>query len=129
MRPILIRGMWGLGDNIFSRPFVRAAARKYDLYLETPWPELYADLDIKFVRGRRLLRTQQKNIARQPAERWSHDDIPNCELKAAYGNLAATSIIEGLEARWQLLGVDFDPDYSICQIWGRVRLLRSDRLR
>ena len=70
MRPILIRGLWGLGDNCYQRPFVRAATREYELHLETPWPELYADLDIKFVCGKRKLRTQQKNMARQPPERW-----------------------------------------------------------
>ena len=56
----------GASGTTFSRgrSFVRRRA-KFDLYLETPWPELYADIDIRFVRGRRQLRTQQKNIARQ----------------------------------------------------------------
>jgi hypothetical protein len=108
--PIVARGMWGLGDNIFSRPFVRVAASKFDLYLETPWPELYADLDIKFVRGFRALRTQQKNIARQARERWwTNTTLPRRQVKTGYTNLAATSIIKSLEARWRTLGVDFDP--------------------
>jgi hypothetical protein len=71
-RPSLfIRGMWGLGDNIYARPFVRELAKTRDVYLETPWPEIYSDLGIKFVRGHRPLRTQLKNIARQPANRWA----------------------------------------------------------
>src|SRR5215468_4237098 len=71
MSSIFIRGMWGLGDNIYSRPFVRVLAREHDIWLDTPWPELYADLNIKFVRGTRRLRTQQKNILRQTPDRWS----------------------------------------------------------
>jgi len=108
--PILVRGMWGLGDNIFARPFVRAAARDHDLHLETPWPELYADLDIKFVCGTRKLRTQSKNIARQPPERWVRPAaIPMREIKVAYRDLISQSIISALEQRWSKLNVRFDP--------------------
>jgi len=110
-KPVLVRGMWGLGDNCYSRPFIRAAAKEYELHLETPWPELYADLDIKFVCGTRKLRTQRKNMARQPAERWVRPaPIPLREIKVAYGrDIAATSIIGSLEHRWAKLNVRFDP--------------------
>jgi ADP-heptose:LPS heptosyltransferase len=108
-RSLLIRGLWGLGDNIYSRPFVRAAAQKYDVWLETPWPELYEDLDIRFVLGKRKLRTQLKNIARQPASRWSRPP-PMRELKIFYGaDLARMSIIGAIERRFQFLGIAFDP--------------------
>lgn len=67
----VIRGMWGLGDNIFQRPFVREISRHRTIYLDTPWPELYEDLPaVKFVKGNRNLRTQLKNIARQKPGRW-----------------------------------------------------------
>ena len=105
-RPITIRGMWGLGDNIFSRPFVRAAAAKYDVYLETPWPELYADLDIRFVRGRRQLRTQQKNMARQGGNAMVVARIAAAQFKVGYSNLELHSIIRSLERRWSVLGVE-----------------------
>jgi hypothetical protein len=100
--------MWGLGDNIFSRPFVRAATAQYEVYLETPWPELYADLAIKFVRGGRKLRTQQKNMARQPADRWS-PRLRMREIKVSYFDLATRSIINSLEHRWAALKVAFNP--------------------
>jgi hypothetical protein len=109
-KPILIRGMWGLGDNIFSRPFVRAAAAQYDIHLETPWPELYADLDIRFVRGGRKLRTQQKNMAQQPPERWMRPSLgPMREIKVGYFDLASRTIIRSLECRWAALKITFDP--------------------
>jgi hypothetical protein len=100
--------MWGLGDNIYSRPFVRATAAQYEVHLETPWPELYADLNIKFVRGVRRLRTQQKNIARQPGDLWS-SSVPRHQLQIAYPALEWMSIITALEQRWERLRIKFDP--------------------
>jgi hypothetical protein len=100
--------MWGLGDNCYQRPFVRAAAQQYEVYLETPWPELYADLDIKFVRGSRPLRTQQKNIARQPAQRWARP-LALRDIRVGYRDLSSRSIITALEQQWASLRVAFDP--------------------
>jgi hypothetical protein len=110
MRPVLIRGMWGLGDNCYSRPFVRAAAMQYQVHLETPWPELYEDLDIRFVLGKRKLRTQQKNIARQQQEIWFRPS-PMREVKVSYGgDLTTFSLINALERRWHsTLRAAFDP--------------------
>jgi hypothetical protein len=110
-KPVLIRGMYGLGDNCYQRPFVRAAAKQYEIHLETPWPELYADLDIKFIRGSRKLRTQQKNIARQSADLWTRRQVvPMREIRVGYGaSLSETSIIKALECRWAALKVIFDP--------------------
>src|SRR5262245_29132877 len=101
--------MWGLGDNIYARPFVRAAALQHDIHLDTPWPELYEDLDIKFVQGKRKLRTQLKNIARQRPERWIKP-LPMREVSVSYGrDLTAMSIISALERRWHAaLRVTFD---------------------
>jgi hypothetical protein len=109
-RRVLIRGMWGLGDNIFARPFVADAIKHYEVWLDTPWPELYADLDIRFVRGTRALRTQQNNIARQDAAVWSTPPPGIREVKVSYSNLAAWSIVQSLERHWRaVLGVVFDP--------------------
>jgi hypothetical protein len=99
-RDVLVRGMWGLGDNVYSRPFVAAAAKQYQLWLETPWPELYADLDIRFVQGARRLRTQCKNIARQPDGRWSMPPRRVHEVKVQYWALDQQSIIVALERCW-----------------------------
>ena len=110
MKPVLIRGMWGLGDNIMQRPFVRAAAERYQLWLDTPWPELYEDLDIRFVCKPRRLRTQMKNIARQPATRWSRPP-PMREVRVSYGKdiTTAPTIVAALEKHWSILDVGFDP--------------------
>lgn len=66
MKPALrLITQFGLGDCIYHRPFVKQLAQTHDLYLETSWPELYSDLDVKFVRPVTTLRTQNKNINRQ----------------------------------------------------------------
>ena len=121
---VLVHSMWGLGDNIYQRPFVVAASRQYDLWLETPWPELYADLDIHFVRGKKLLRTQQKNMARSQA--WSTAPKGIREVTMRYSNLAASTIIASLERCWRVLGVKFDP-----QLFGLPEMalcpIRSER--
>jgi len=101
MRPsLLIRGQWGLGDNIFARPIIRACAEKYDVMLATPWPELFEDLPgLRFVREMRSLRTQMRNVARQSPARWSELPSGIRELRLGYGHaeLARGSIVAALE--------------------------------
>lgn len=56
------------------------------MWLSTPWPELYADLDVRFVRTGTSLRTQAQNEARQPPDRWSRPP-DGCErVRVAYGH-------------------------------------------
>lgn len=108
MRPsLLIRGQWGLGDNIFARPIVRACAERYDVCLETPWPELFDDLPVRFVRAVRNLRTQMRNVARQPQARWSAPPRAIREVRLGYGHaeLARGSIVAALEGQIGAVGV------------------------
>ena len=69
-KSLFLKGPWGLGDSIYVRPFIAAQAAQRDVYLETPWPELYADVPVRLVRGVRQLRTQMRNLARQQGQRW-----------------------------------------------------------
>lgn len=86
-RPLLIQGMKGLGDNIFQRPFVRAAcAGGRPVYLETPWPELYADLPVRPVVTGTTLRTQRRNEQRQAASTWSSPPARADVVRVGYGH-------------------------------------------
>lgn len=108
MKPsLLIRGQWGLGDNIFARPIVRACVAKYDVWLETPWPELFEDLPIRFVAAKRDLRTQMRNVARQSPARWSTPPNGIREIRLGYGHaeLARGSIVAALERQVAAIGV------------------------
>jgi len=70
-RSVHVLGMMGLGDNLYMRPYVHALRRQVDeLYLSTPWPELYDGLDVLFVKPATRLRTQAKNLTRTDAV-WS----------------------------------------------------------
>ncbi len=62
-----VDSMKGLGDSIYIRAFVKKL--QGEVYLKTPWPELYDDLpNIKFVRSDTTLRTQAKNVNKQNRE-------------------------------------------------------------
>ncbi|WP_455872268.1 hypothetical protein [Serratia proteamaculans] len=61
MNSIFFEGMYGLGDNIYQRPFLRFFP---GAYVRTPWPELYSDINVRCVRSDTVLRTQHKNELR-----------------------------------------------------------------
>lgn len=61
MCKLFFEGMYGLGDNIYQRPFLRHFP---GAYVRTPWPELYCDLDIHCVRSKTKLHAQRKNEER-----------------------------------------------------------------
>lgn len=64
---IYVKGMHGLGDNIYQRGFIKEI--KTEVYLETPWPQIYQGLDhVKFIKPNTKLRTQSKNIAKEDSD-------------------------------------------------------------
>lgn len=83
---MVVRGMYGLGDNIYQRAFVREI--KEPVYLRTSWPQLYSDLPwVKPVKPTTRLRTQNKNVARQDASIWHRQ--PSLLIRhIRYGNAA-----------------------------------------
>lgn len=51
-----------MGDNLHQRAVIKQLKEKYDIYLETSWPQIYWDMpDINFVAKGTKLRTQLKN--------------------------------------------------------------------
>jgi hypothetical protein len=106
-----ILGMQGLGDNIFQLPFIHALSRSHNVYLETSWPELYADLPIKFVAptgGYSRLRTQNKNIARSRTV-WQPRPMRMQRVRNSYQRAfqMGLSIINGME---QSFGIKLEPE-------------------
>jgi hypothetical protein len=66
MKPqLLIEGHHGLGDNIHQRGIIRQLSENNEVWLETSWPSVYHDIDVKLVSKNSGLRTQQKNQIRQ----------------------------------------------------------------
>lgn len=107
-RPVLLYGRCGLGDNVYWRPLVRRAAQDHEVYLETPWPELYADLGgVRFVKPRKTkLRTQLKNIARHQHVFVRPPVGRSLRLKYEWKDLPASNIFALMERR---LGLKADP--------------------
>ena len=105
MTTLILRGMQGLGDTIYERPFLRAAnARGERIHLVTSWPQLLADLpNIIPVHERTILRTQGKNIARsaglyQPMPRHPRAIVWN------YCTQVRCTVFQALEKRMPLKG-------------------------
>jgi hypothetical protein len=131
-QPLYIDCCWGLGDNIYCRPFIRAAAERFSVWLGTPWPELFEDLPIRFVYRQGKLRTQSKNIASQPIGRWSLPPIGSRVLpRVAYraSDFAIGSIVDALTSRFHAFRIEPDPfvfdapDFGPVPIKSRARPL------
>lgn len=98
-----VEGMHGLGDTIYLRAFVKALLERDDVYLATPWPEIFADLPVRCVKKRTVMRTQVKNIAAS-SYTW-HKEPASCRRLAAGYDLRRESIWEGFQ---RTLGVSPD---------------------
>lgn len=62
---VFVVGMNGLGDNLFQRPWIAGLTKSEEVYLQTPWPEVYRGIDVKLVKPRKnFMRTQLKNVNR-----------------------------------------------------------------
>lgn len=120
---MLIRGMKGLGDNIYQRAFLKGL--KYPVWLETPWPELYSDLPlVKVVRPDTRLRTQAKNIRRH--SRWEHAPRGR-SIQVAYGT---GGIIPGMRNAFRANPAAFDlPDFGPSPVSGRYVVVRPATVR
>jgi hypothetical protein len=100
-KSLFVVGPWGLGDSIYVRPFIAATAKRRDVFLETPWPELYVDLPVRFVRGRRQLRTQMRNLARTRIQQWFAPPDDARTLRLGYGvlELARGNVATAMETK------------------------------
>lgn len=67
----LLHGRGGLGDAVFMRPFVREAVKSWSVYVDTSWPELYADLPVKVVKRLGGLPLQRHHGDKHPPETWT----------------------------------------------------------
>lgn len=112
---IYVKGMHGLGDNIYQRGFIKNL--NDEVYLETPWPEIYEGLDnVKFVKPYTKLRTQSKNINKTNVDWISEDasefDRHNKRIKVHYGNPKSRGIIREMSECFGIRPAGFDlPDF------------------
>lgn len=109
---LVVRGMRGLGDNIYQRVFIKSVVqRDGEVYLQTPWPELYEDIGgVRFLRDSTPLRTQSRNIAAQSPARWSEPPRSYREIRVSYGHsqLRQGSIVDAMRACFRVEPAAFD---------------------
>lgn len=63
-----VEGMLGLGDNLHQRAVIRHLAQLHQVWLETPWPQVFHDLPVRCVPRVSRLRTQTKNARRSSGQ-------------------------------------------------------------
>jgi hypothetical protein len=122
-RAFQVRGMLGLGDNIYQRGFIKALPGQ--VFLETPWPELYRDLpNVKFLKRDTTLRTQKKNADK--FEGWSRPPANACHLQVRYG----VGIFDGMRDCFGREPYDMDlPDFGSSPVEGDYVVIRPVTVR
>ncbi|MNF22281.1 hypothetical protein D3C84_28310 [compost metagenome] len=99
---MIINGMFGLGDNLYERAFIKALPKP--VYLSTPWPFIFHDIPgVHFIRPQTNLRTQAKNIARHNT--WTMPPTRQPTRQIRYG---AEGIIPGMIASFGVMPGEFD---------------------
>ena len=122
---MIIHGMKGLGDNIYQRAFVKGLPA--GTWLQTPWPELYRDLPgLNLIRPDTKLRTQRKNINRQPASNWRQQPRGHV-VQIGYGR---EGIFPGMAKCFRRApGVMDLPDFGPPPVAGRYVVVRPVTVR
>lgn len=106
--PYLIESMKGLGDSIYIRAFVKQI--QDEVYLVTPWPELFEDLpNVKFVNPNTQLRTQAKNVA-STSHKFVVPRVPTKKIKVQYTgqDFRSGSMIKGMQRCFGFPPGEFD---------------------
>lgn len=115
MKPLLIETQQGLGDNIYHRAFVKTMTTMYEVYLRTPFMQVYEGLPVKFVKPVSHLRTQSKNIER--SEYKYHEvppHTPTISPRYTGEQLRTMSMIDGLEVAYHCKPSSFDlPRFNV----------------
>lgn len=83
--PVLVTGRGGMGDAIYSRPFVRTIAERCpDVQVSTSWPAIFADIPVQPVKRLGGLRTQAYHGDQVPAHVWAVPRQPAAEISLRY---------------------------------------------
>lgn len=87
METLFLRGMLGLGDNFYQYPVIKELSKFNRVFLKTPWPQIYEDLEnVICIPLMCNLRMQKKN-----AWRFRNDDSIRVGEIANYQKLSYTN--------------------------------------
>lgn len=119
MENIHVKLMEGIGDIIYSRPFVKEIAKTKTVYLETVLPSLFKDIEnIKYVDPKKeTYRTQQKQRVNENVE--YHEVPPDTKFINPYyvaTDIGSKSVIAFMYEQFEIpfhTKIEWDlPDYS-----------------
>lgn len=118
-------GMHGLGDNIYQRAFIKSLVKSGEVWLETPWPEIYQDLpNLHFVKPFTRLRTQAKNLRKSDVN-WEQPPSGN-SIKISY---ADNGILRGMRRCFDADSSSFDLPKFGSPISGDYAVVRPATVR
>ena len=126
-RPMIaIRSMFGLGDGIYVRAFIKSLVKSREVLLETPWPELYEDLpNLEFIKPSTRLRTQKKNADRVDKTVWAGKYYGNA-IQISYGD---KGIMRGMRDTFGVDSSMFDLPNFDSPIEGDYAVIRPATVR
>jgi hypothetical protein len=130
--PLVLHGMSGMGDNLHQRAVVRELMRRHEVWLKTPWPQIYHDMpQLHLVPITSTLRTQAKNEARS-AELYRGGRAPagTPELRPSYSPEKVKAAGSVLGAMSEVCGVRVgDFRMPVPQAWRKKadQLFRTKR--
>ena len=107
------RGLVGLGDQVYMRPFVLdAVLQGLQTFLYTPWPELYWHVEgqLGLIPEHHGFRTQQANVEAQPPGRWTSPPRYSRFIDLNYTpwtHRQEGTIIDAMLSRWGVGEIDF----------------------
>lgn len=118
MKKLIIKTQLGLGDNIYQRPFIKALSKTHELYLQTPWPQLFSDLPVKFIKATTALRTQAKNVARDTVSYVEPLNMPTIEPRYIGEDLKrGLNMVQSLKKAYKCEPESFDlPKFETIKI-------------
>ena len=127
MTNTLVKGMFGFGDSIYQRSFVRQIPTT--VYISTPWPEIYADLPhVRCIPSGTNLRTQKKN---ERKVQYTYTAAPSCEKKITI-NYSGKNMFTGMQDAWpqrfKLRSLDL-PNMGTPLMAGRYAIIRPCTVR
>lgn len=107
---IHLKGMQGIGDTLYARPFIKRLAEDHKLYIETVLPELLSDIPgVSFIRPTSTLRTQSLHLL---TTKTKFVDLPKVDevIDWNYGYNAergktVPGVIEGLIGKYDVMGI------------------------
>ena len=130
--PLVLHGMSGMGDNLHQRAVVRELMRRHEVWLKTPWPQIYHDMpQLHLLPISSTLRTQAKNEVRS-AELYRGGRAPSGtpELRPSYSPEKVKAAGSVLGAMSEVCGVRVgDFRMPVPQAWRRKadQLFRTKR--